>query len=56
MGGNIVNILSSVLIVFAGWVACVIADTYYKFDSRAYYWFVGVSTGILGGLLAGGIL
>ncbi len=56
MGGNIVNILSSVLIVFSGWVACVIAEHYYKFDSRAYYWFVGAITGILGGLLAGGVI
>ena len=56
MDGNVVNIVSSVLVVFAGWFTCTIADVYYNFESRAYYWFVGASTGILGGLLAGGVI
>ena len=50
------NTLGSILVLFTGWLACILADKYYKFESKAYYWFVGASTGILSGLTFSGLL
>ena len=50
------DILGGVLILFMGWLACIISDKYYQFKVRAYYWFVGAVSGVLGGLIFGGAI
>ena len=50
------DILGGALILFIGWLACVISDRYYQFKVRAYYWFVGATSGCLSGLLFSGAI
>ena len=50
------DILGGALTLFMGWLACVISDKYYQFNTKAYYWFVGAISGVLGGLLFGGVI
>ena len=50
------DILGGALTLFMGWLACVIADKYYQFEVKAYYWFVGTTSGFLSGLLFGGVI
>ena len=56
MDSSTTSILTGSLILFGGWLVCLIADKYYKFKGNSYYWFVGMVTGIIGGLmLCGGM-
>ena len=50
------DILGSALVLFMGWLACIIADKHYQFKVRAYYWFVGAVSGLLSGLVFGGVI